>query len=174
MPTAITAGWWSPPGEVQTPGRIDLIRVPRDRMAERRAYRFFAGIAANGAPRWVSRIDQRRPVLEKAHVLDTPPTVTWNPYLRRFIMVLPHVPRSDPSQRGVAFYEATRPWGPWYEITTLDRFAQGTAFFFQLPTKWMRSDGSAWLAFSGIDVPGGQEWDALNLVKARFVVAPPP
>ena len=160
------------PGAVQTPGRIDLIRVPRNRVAERGAYRFFAGIGANGAPRWVSRIDQRRPVLEKAHVFDTPPAVTWNPSLGRFIMVMPHVPRSDPSQRGVAFYEARWPWGPWRRIKLIDRFAQGAAFFFQLPAKWQQPDRSAWLAFSGIDVRNGQEWDSLNIVKVRFVLAP--
>ena len=31
-------------------------------------------------------------------VLDTPPAVTWNPSLGRFIMVMPHVPRADPTR----------------------------------------------------------------------------
>jgi hypothetical protein len=74
----------------------------------------------------------------------------------------------------VAFLEAQQPWGPWLEITALDGFAENTVFFFQLPAKWQGPDLSAWLAFSGIDVPGGQEWDALNLVKVQFVPAPPP
>ena len=42
-----------------------------------------------------------------------------------------------------------------------------------MPAKWQRPDWTAWLAFSGIDVPGGQEWDALNTVKVRFIMAPP-
>ena len=158
------------PGEVQTPGRIDLIRAPRDRVSERGAYRFFAGLGPNGEPRWASELGQRRPVLEKAHVLDTPPAVTWNPHLGRFIMVMPHVPRTDRRRRGVAFYEARWPWGPWRRIELIDRFAQESVFFFQLPAKWQQPDRSAWLAFSGIDVRNGQEWDALNIVKVRFTV----
>jgi hypothetical protein len=160
------------PGHVQTPGLIDLIRVPRDRMAERTAYQFYAGTRIDGLPIWTADIALRQPVLQKPNVLDTPPTVAWNPNLGRFIMVMPHVPAADPTLRGVAFYEAPNPWGPWLEISTLDQFAEGTAFFFQLPVKWQAPDLSAWLAFSGIDVPGGQEWDALNTVKVQFVLAP--
>ena len=64
---------------------------------------------------------------------------------------------------------AWRPWGPWKRIKLIDRFAQETVFFFQLPAKWQQPDHSAWLAFSGIDARDGQEWDALNIVKVRFV-----
>ena len=161
------------PGHVQTPGRVDLVRVPKGRIAERAAYQFFAGHGPDGAALWTSDINGRQPILEKPHLLDTPPTVTWNPYLRRFIMVMPHVPAANPNQRGIGFYEAQAPWGPWFAIKTIEAFAGGTAFFFQLPAKWQNPDLSAWLAFSGIDVPGGQEWDALNIVKVRFVLAPP-
>jgi hypothetical protein len=112
-------------------------------------------------------------VLEKPHVLDTPPTVVWNGHLQRFIMVLPHPPASDPNLRGLAFYEAQTPWGPWLEIKTFDSFADNTVFFYQIPSKWQNADLSAWLAFSGIDVPGGREWDSLNFVKLQFVPAPP-
>ena len=70
------------PGHVQTPGLIDLVRVPRDRMAERAAYQFYAGAGPDGAPIWTADIALRQPVLLKPHVLDTPPTVAWNPYLR--------------------------------------------------------------------------------------------
>ena len=143
------------PGNVQTPGQIDVIRVPKDRIAERAAYQFYAGAGSNGQPVWSADIRSRQPMLELPHVLDTPPTVVWHPYLRRFIMTLPHVPTADPAQLGVAFYEGPNPWGPWHRIATIDRLADGTNFFYQLPAKWLAPDLSAWLAFSGIDVPGG-------------------
>jgi hypothetical protein len=158
------------PGDVQTPGRVDLIRVPRDRVADRGAYRFYAGTDTTGAPLWSADINQRRPVLEKPHLLWAPPTVAWNPHLERFVMVMSHVPAGATGKRGVAFYEAERPWGPWHVIGTIDQFAEGTTFFSQFPTKWMNADLSAWLAFSGTDKKGGREWDALNVVKVRFAL----
>jgi hypothetical protein len=48
-------------------------------------------------------------------------------------------------------------------------FAQGTIFFYQFPPKWMKSDLTAWLAFTGPDKEGGKEWDALNTVEVKFV-----
>lgn len=162
------------PGEVQTPGRIDLIRVRKDQIKNRGAYEFFAGADGTGAAIWSKDLKQRVPVLEKPHVLDAPPTVAWNPYLHRFIMAMGHVPAADTAGRGVGFYEARQLWGPWYRIKELDEFAEGTIFFFQFPTKWMSADLSAWLAFTGPDKPGGQEWDALNVAKARFVLVDGP
>ena len=73
--------------------------------------------------------------------------------------------------RGVAFYDAPTPWGPWTVIRAYDQFAEGTVFFYQLPTRWMAADGSAVLAFSGTDAT--REWDALNTVRVRFVARPP-
>ena len=80
--------------------------------------------------------------------------MAWNPYLGRFVMVMSHVPAGATGKRGVAFYEAERPWGPWQEIATVDQFAEGTTFFFQFPTKWMQPDLSAWLAFSKVSMSG--------------------
>ena len=51
----------------------------------------------------------------------------------------------------------------------LDTFADNTCFFFQFPTKWMAPDLTAWMAFSGGD-SRSYEWDALDLVKVRFVL----
>ena len=87
------------PGDVQTPGRIDLIRVPKSsRSRSLRTYEFFAGTDGTGAPIWSKDLNQRVPVLEKPHVLDAPPTVAWNPHLQRFIMVMGHVPVGDHRQ----------------------------------------------------------------------------
>jgi hypothetical protein len=111
------------------------------------------------------------PVLEKPHLLDAPPTVAWNRHLDRYLMVLGHVPEGATGKRGVGFYEARQPWGPWYRIKEQDQFAEGTIFFFQLPPKWMQADGTAWMGFTGPDKDGGEEWDALDIVRVRFVKA---
>jgi hypothetical protein len=157
------------PSHVQTPGRVELVRVPRGQVADRAAYEFFAGTTPSGSPVWTRDLNQREPVLEKPHILDAPPTVSWNPHLQRFIMVMGHVPEGATGNRGVGFYEAANPWGPWFKIKEIDQFAQGTIFFYQFPTKWMNPDLSAWMAFTGPDKEGGQEWDSLDVVKVKFV-----
>ena len=69
-----------------------------------------------------------------------------------------------------AFYEAEKPWGPWFKIKEQASFAQGTIFFYQFPTKWMNADLSAWMAFTGTDRwadPGvGLRWMSS---RCRFV-----
>src|SRR5690606_6857513 len=39
---------------VRLPGRINLMRVHRERIEEKAAYEFFAGTGADGSPRWTS------------------------------------------------------------------------------------------------------------------------
>lgn len=162
------------PGEVQTPGRIDLFRVPKGQIKDRSAYQFFAGLNASGEPIWSAALADREPVMEKPHALDTPPAVSWNRHLNRYIMVMGHVPAGATSKRGVGFYEATAPWGPWYKIKEIDQFLEGTTFFHQFPTKWMNADLTAWMGFTGTDKVGGQEWDSLDIVKTKFVLADAP
>ena len=154
--------------------RIDLMRVPKRRIGHRGEYEFFSGTDFTGAPICSKDLKQRVAVLQKPHVLDAPPTVAWNPHLRRFIMAMGHVPEDETTERGVGFYEARQPWGPWYRIKEIDQFAEGTIFLDQFPTKWMNADRSAWMAFTGPDKPGGQEWDALDVVKVQFVLADEP
>lgn len=159
------------PNYVQAPGRLDLVRVPRGKVTDRASYQFFAGLNGSGAPIWTKDPNQRRPVLEKPYLLDAPPGVSWNPYLQRFIMVMGHLSTNSAANIGIGFYEARMPWGPWYKIKEQTSFAQGTIFFSHLPTKWMNADLTAWLGFTGPDKEGGQEWDALNVAKVRFVKA---
>lgn len=162
------------PSDVQSPGQIDLMRVARKIPGRRGSYEFLAGTDTVGNPIWTKDINQRVPVLEKAHVLDAPPSVAWNRYLQRYMMVMGHIPEDDTTKRGVGFHEATEPWGPWDKIKELENFAEGTIFLYQFPTKWMDADLSAWMAFTGPDNAGGQEWDALDVIKAQFILAPDP
>lgn len=155
------------PAALQSPGAVMLMRVPKGRVRDRTEYRFYAGSTDAGVAQWADTPAAAVPVLEKPHLLDAPPGVSWNRHLGRFLMVMAHVPPEDPTRRGVAFYEAERPWGPWFEVKRLDQFAEGTIFYFQLPTKWMTADGGAVLAFCGPDAT--QEWDALTTMRIRFL-----
>lgn len=162
------------PGHVRSPRQIDLMRVARKMPERRDSYEFFAGTDPVGNPIWTKDLNQRVSVLQQAHVLDVPLTVAWNPHLQRYTMVMGHLPEEDTAKRGAGFYEATQPWGPRYKIMELEDFAEGTIFFYQIPTKWMNADLSVWMAFTGPGKADGQEWDALNVVKAQFVLASDP
>ena len=50
----------------------------------------------------------------------------------------------------------------------MDRFAARCRVLLPASGQVAETRLPAWLAFSGIDVPGGQEWDSLNTVKVRF------
>lgn len=80
------------PGHVQSPGQIDLMRMARKMPESRGSYESFAGTDPVGNPIWTKDLNQRVWILQKAHVLDAPPTVAWNPHLQRYIMVMQHYP----------------------------------------------------------------------------------
>jgi hypothetical protein len=153
----------------QKPGIIDIMRVPKSRPMDRGAYQFLIGFDRDGDPIWSSSTAGRQPVLQKAFVSWAPPSVSYNPYRKRFLMAMAHVTTASAVSKGLAVYEAKKPWGPWFKVVETDLFAHGTCFFFQFPTKWMDEDGqSMWMAFTGTDKRGGREWDSLNLMKVRL------
>ncbi len=52
-------------GKSQAPGQmIDLMRVKKDRIMNRSAYEFFAGLSKSDSPTWSSNINLRQPVFE--------------------------------------------------------------------------------------------------------------
>lgn len=57
-PDIIAPSHW----HMRVPGRINLLRVPREQIEAREADEFFGGADAAGAPSWVRGVRQRRPV----------------------------------------------------------------------------------------------------------------
>jgi hypothetical protein len=135
--------------------RMVLARAPRERLADRAAYEFFAGLDGAGQPRWTARIEGRGAVF-------THPGncyrggVTYDPGLRRYLwcQVLPEStnPGGPRFQGGFGIYDAPEPWGPWTTVYYAPTWDVGPGESSSLPTKWMSGDGrSAWLVFSGND-----------------------
>jgi hypothetical protein len=81
-----------------------LARAPLAQASKRSAYRFWNEYA------WVSDIHQAEPILSSAH----DPSVSWNPYLGRFIAVT-----SAYNSNRVLIRSAPRPEGPWEQPVTL-------------------------------------------------------
>ena len=96
-----------------------LARVPKDRIGERAAYEFFAGLGLDGGPTWDSDVGQRAAVFQHpGHCLRS--GISYNAGLGRYLWwhQLPNHP-TDPHTRffgGFGVYDAPEPWGPWTTI----------------------------------------------------------
>jgi CubicO group peptidase (beta-lactamase class C family) len=131
--------------------RIVLARVPKDRIRERGAYEFFAGLDEQQAPRWTRDIAQR------GSVFTFPGNcyrsgITYNAGLRRYIWSQT-LPGTDARfGGGFGVYEAPEPWGPWRTVFFTEQWDVGPGESSSFPTKWMSEDGRTMhLVFSGDD-----------------------
>jgi hypothetical protein len=89
-----------------------LAYLPLESVADREAWRFFAGLDPNGMPRWSPRESEAVPLFSHPCIGEL--SVAWNPSLERWLMLYNC---GDP--RGINFRVAERPWGPWSEAQVL-------------------------------------------------------
>lgn len=119
---------WRSPTDPTRPRPTDLYlaRVPADRIQDRPAWEFFAGVGRNGAPTWSPELDARQAVLHDERTVypellaggrpvdDAASNVgvisqggvVYNAPMRRYIY-------SSWTWYTFEFYEAPAPWGPW-------------------------------------------------------------
>jgi hypothetical protein len=113
------------------------------------AYEFFAGADADGQPRWTSTLTAMQPLLRWDGQLGCV-TATYDAPLRRYLMC---VSRPSDGYHSLAPYdtlllEAEALTGPWRMVHYLRNFGR-QAYFVNLPSKFMSSDGSRlWLCYS--------------------------
>ena len=162
------------PSHVQSPGKVTADARAEGPGADRGSYEFFAGTTAGGAPIWTTELGQRRAGAGEAQHPRRRPDGGLEPASE----ALHHGDgaRARPRPTPSAGSASTRRRSPGAHGTGSRRSTsspQGTIFFYQFPTKWMNADLSAWMAFTGPDKEGGQEWDALDVVKVKFVLADP-
>jgi Domain of unknown function (DUF4185) len=139
---------------------VALMRVPKDRIMDRAAYEFFAGLDHSGKPRWTSEIQQRAAVFENPGSVGSSVRVDYDAGLRRYLLAT--FTRWDGSW---GLYDAPEPWGPWTTAATFDQWIDPTPKFgFTIPQKWMSADGkTVWMVFSGL-----KEYDSFNTVKGKM------
>ena len=132
-----------------------LGRVLRERITERAAWRFFAGTAADGSPRWTADIR------EAAAVFRDPGGIAWG------FQVSHHAPsgrylltRRRPAAAGGregawGVFDAPEPWGPWTTLVDYADWDAGTPLegasrqiLYHFPSAWMEPDGTLWLVAS--------------------------
>jgi hypothetical protein len=154
--------------EVHTPGRVSLMRAPKDRLMERAAYEFFAGQdPSSGAPRWSDSVAERAPVLEDSNGARLPSAI-YNPGLRRYFLLVGRAPRFSGN---VSIFDAPEPWGPWTTVLYEDAWGRGhvdpSTFFLNFSPKWWGDGGKSFvLAFTG-----GGDLDSWNTVEGSFTAS---
>ena len=154
---------------IQKPGEIWLMRVPKGRIEDRAAYEWFTGTPHQ--PSWGAFRD-RRPVFEdRSGVSWNTGSVIWVPELDRYVLATEHTA----SQRGnIHLAQAPEPWGPWttflrvHEWPTRDHVERDT-FYWNFSPKWFSADGREFvMVFSG-----AHSNDSWNSVEGSFLTASP-
>ena len=137
--------------------RMVLARVPKDRITERDAYEFFAGLDGDVAATWSARVADRAGVFEHAGRCYRS-GITWNAALGRYLwwQVVPGGAFGGTGDvrfaGGFGVYEAPEPWGPWRTVYFTRSWDVGPGESGCFPVKWMSEDGRAiHLVFSGED-----------------------
>lgn len=162
-----------------TMNELVMFRVPKDRIADREAYRFFAGHCAGGSADWSPDITARRPVhtfpsglVPKPWPFSWLPSVVFNRPLGIYMMINSNGVSArciahDPTYLGL--WIANTPWGPWTQVheetawmPDHDRSARPVAPL--IIPKWISSDGrSLWIAWTDVQcLIGGPEREALS------------
>ena len=92
-------------------GSVRLMTVDEQHILDKSAYRYYAGIDAEGAPVWSSSESSARTVAGgPAGEL----SASFNPYLQRFVLTY-----LDQGKHGIVMREAPTPWGPWSSPTVI-------------------------------------------------------
>jgi hypothetical protein len=152
---------------VQKPGFIDLMRVPKERLADRAAYQFFKGLDWDGNPLWTDDLNERQPVFEDWSGVGWNVSVTYNSGLERYLLMTEH----EQTMRGnLGIFDAAEPWGPWTKVHYGNQFGenhiQPTTFYWVFSNKWFSNGGLDFvMIFTGT---GGN--DGFNLVKGQFIL----
>lgn len=146
---------------VQTPGMIDLFRVPASGLEDRSQYEFFAGMSGSD-PTWTDDIAARQPVFEDSEGVGWNVSASYNAPLGRVLLCTEH---TQTMQGYLGMFDAPAPWGPWTTVGYDQDWAGfGTTFFWNFANKWLSTDGKDFtLVFTGVG-----ENDSWNTVDGSF------
>jgi hypothetical protein len=177
-------------GNWETGDNVFLARVPRDSVANRSAWEFWAspgeGSVSIDEPIWSRDENSARPILRDPGRIGHP-TMTYVPPLDRFLLTystdaVPHTLNTPPEvakatwvkQTELLLFEAPTPWGPWSLIHHDDAWeTPHTPYLPQIPGKWLDADGKGgWMIFSGDYVIPDCKGDYYGFMTRRFSLTP--
>jgi hypothetical protein len=149
----------------ETPGFVDLARVPRDRLLDRAEYEWFAGLTEDGNARWTSNLQARQAAFTDPNGIKIV-SVCHVSALDRFLLI--YNPRDNGGH--FALFEAPAPWGPWKQVAYLrdqplfmPPEPNRRVSVFHFAPKWWSQDGREFtLIFNTGD-------DAWNTIRGRLL-----
>ncbi len=156
--------------EVQYPGEISLMRVPRGRIARPGAYRFFAGFDDSGEPRWTPDIAARKPVFSDPANGVMRASVGYNPGIGRYLLTVQQVSRFRSRNGHIGIYDAPEPWGPWTTVLFENAWQTGLqagekTVLWNFSNKWLSPDGRDFVL-----VYTGPSADNLGMIRGSFTL----
>lgn len=132
------------PSAYESDNRLALARAPKDRLRERGAWEFFAGVDESGRPRWTADVARRGAVFAYPANCERV-DVVYDAKLGRYLMALAY-----DHAGGWGLFDAPEPWGPWTTVLHRQWDVAGTHGY-RLPSKWISDDGlTLTLVFSGV------------------------
>lgn len=154
---------------VQLPGRISLLRVPKDQLEQKNAYEYFSGTVAS--PAWSTDLDERTPVFEDASNGIMRTSVSFNAPLGQYILITQQANRFESEGYRIGIYAAPEPWGPWTRLLLADPRDVGPGLntgektvYWNLSNKWLSADGRDFvMVYTG---PGD---DQFGTIEGRFL-----
>ncbi|WP_238012263.1 DUF4185 domain-containing protein [Dactylosporangium sp. AC04546] len=140
-------------------GGVCLMKVREQDVEDQRAYRYFAGLGADGEPVWAGDPASARVIVD-----DTVGelSVVWNPYLSRWLMSYTHGGRASAVVR-----EGLTPWGPWGEAVTLVSQAEVPGLYAPFMAPQYTADGGRTIYFAlSVWGPYNVFWYRADLVRS--------
>jgi hypothetical protein len=177
-------------GEDGSANQLVMFRVPKDRIVDRSAYEFFAGMTADGTASWTRDITRRAPVHTfplgwvSGKMLGAAPNSWWtaaayNQALDLYMLVAQGTSQGvtggwfgKPNYLGV--WVSHTPWGPFEQVHEEEAWLPENdphcrAFAPQIPPKWIAPDGkSFWLVWSDMGSKGGGPPGEFNPDRQAF------
>lgn len=161
---------------VQRPGKISLLRVPKDSLDDKNAYEYFSAFDENGSPTWSANLSDRKPAFidETNGIMRT--SVSYNAGLGRYILTTQQVNRFQKDNYHIGIYEAMEPWGPWHTVLLSNPSNVGPGLnsgsktvYWNFSNKWLSPDGKRFvMVYTG---PGKDQW---GTVEGNFIIADNP
>lgn len=152
--------------QVQTPGEVTLMRVPKTQITVRSAYEFFTGLDNNGNPTWSTDIRQRQPVFQDSNGVGWNLSVSYDAPLGRYLLTTEH---KQTFNSNIGIFDAPTPWGPWttvlYEKWSVAGTGSQSHFFWNFSNKWLSADGKNFVMIS----TGTGDQDRWNTIEGSFV-----
>jgi hypothetical protein len=164
-----------------------LLRAPRESIEDRVAYKFFAGLDANGNPTWSANAGSAKPIITEATGAGTFPQIIYVPELKRFVYTNQYgdgtVVTDDETgkqypagnQALLSMSQAKNVWGPYTEFYRHQFVAPAnhtptvelTLFQWNFAPKWFRNKTSNSLDFTMMFTGTGVN-DSLNIIDGSF------